>query len=125
MNARKKLILISFLIILFAIAIAIFNNKYSLIKDFKKGDIKNNSGITFEYSKTNVVEDGVIYSIYISDQEYGLEKVEFLNDNTVIYCNGKNEISKDCKIQPNIENKIRITSKNGTTKDEIFTIERA
>lgn len=80
------------------------------------------NGAELEYKIVSKSINKATILITITDKENGIDQVEF-SDGNIIYCNGKEQVSKDYVVDYGIEYKIKIISKNGIKKEEKILIE--
>lgn len=82
-----------------------------------------NSNINLTYEKILRTGEEVEIIITITENQNGLEKVEFPNGD-ILYCKGKNKVGIDYKVLREQEYLFKITSKDGKEEDRIIKIEK-
>ena len=85
-----------------------------------KNMIENTVKLTYKVKKWNRKTAEVL--IKIKDNENGIEKIEYINDNHIENCYGAKIKARDCILQYGIEYKIKIKLKNENEKTETILI---
>ena len=119
---NKKIFLIIFLLILVilfcGISFAIKLNNTKIKKE------KENIQDIFFFPYSN--EDGLIVLVEAEDDEYGIKKVNYFDQNNQrkeIYCYGKNKIALDYKIEEQGEYKFSFENQNGDVIEKTLVID--
>lgn len=85
--------------------------------------LESTAKLTYEVIGRN--KNDVEILITITDNENGLEKIEYLNDNHIENCYGAKTKARDYLLPYNTEYKVKITSKNGDEKIETILIDES
>ena len=85
---------------------------------------ENTSSIEFWYEAKERIDNKVKIIIHVQDEENGLNKIEFPDQDVIIVTsNKKEEKGIDYQVEIGKENKIKITSESGEEKEETILIE--
>lgn len=86
--------------------------------------LESNSNIEFSYEVLERVDNKVSILIHVKDEENGLSRIEFPDQDAIIVLdNKKEEKAIDYQVETGIEYKIKITSESGEVREEIIYIE--
>lgn len=120
---KKSLVLralISIIIFLLVLAGGVILVKVQKNETIEKNNIKSTTKLTYEVKAWHRKTAEVL--IKITDNENGIEKIEYVNDNHIENCYGAKIKARDCILQYGVEYKVKIKLKDGNEKLETVLI---
>ena len=121
---KKNLLIISivFFILIIGILMLKSNILFNNILKIKKADNEAiNDQIEIQLLKFDG-NSGIILTKFRDDED-GIKKIEFLNDNNIIKCNGKKKVAVDYKVEKDNKYIIKMEKVNGEEITKELTID--